>query len=380
MKEKKYEIIAQNLKQCFLKGEFICGQQIPTEHELMERYQASRTTVRRALKILEAEYLIRKTQGAGTYYCGEETFSRNNPKLKGLIGLVNFHYFDYIYAEIIRGVEDSLSHSGYSLILANSNENEDNQISNIQSMIDQGVEGLIFEPSPNIMVEENHNLIEILEKSGIVVVNTHLALKRFESSTVELNDYSAGFQAAEYLINKGHTQLGIVYKSDVPAGYDRYNGFVNAQEARGISMNSQLSRSYSQEDEKRIGNPGYQLTASILKEKDHCPSAIFYMNDRLALEGYKAINDAGLSVPYDISVLGFDDYETSSMLQPGLTTFIHPKYKLGKWAARIMIDMLETDPPRIPVSMTFEPKLMERGSVKELQTLSETGSRDLSID
>jgi len=366
MKEKKYERIAKNLKLLFRKDKFTYGQQIPTEYALMKEYQASRTTVRRALQLLDEQQFIRRSQGAGTFFCREEETSSANHQTRGLIGLVNYYYLDYIYGEIVRGIEDTLSRAGYSLLLANSNENEEKQVHIIQSMIEQGVQGLILEPSRNLMMEEDHEILQLLEETDIAVVNTHWAVKHFNGSTVTLDDYRGGFQAAEYLIKKGHRDLAIIYKADLQAGSDRFQGFIKAAENYGIPLNRIFSRSYTQEDEK--GNPhiAYSLTEEVLRKKEGHPSAIFYMNDRLAIEGYEAVNDAGLSIPYDISILGFDDYETADMVQPGLTTFIHPKYHLGKWAARLLVDLLETDPPRNPVSMTFSPQLKERGSVREL--------------
>lgn len=368
-KMKKYERVVIEMKHFFSDREFTQNQQIPTEFELMKIYQVSRTTIRRALYALEEMNIIRRTQGSGTFYCGHEKESRNTRTSKGLIGLVNYYYLDYIYGEIIRGIEDTLSESGYTLILANSNESETKQRNIIKRMIEQGIKGLILEPSRNLLIDKNHKIAELLQHSGIAVVNTHWGIKNCGASTVTLDDFHAGYQAAQYLMSKGHRLMGIIYKSDVQAGFERYRGFSKAIEDHGLVMDEKNVKCFTQKEEMLNNRPGYYLTAEILGASRGIPTALFYMNDRLALDGYVAIKEAGFSIPQDISVLGFDDYETASLVQPGLTTYIHPKYRLGKWAARVLVDILETQPPRIPLSLTFEAVLKERDSVRNLQAI-----------
>lgn len=366
---KKYEHVVFDLKRTFRDKTFSPDQQIPTEFELMKMYQASRTTIRRALHTLEEQKIIRRTQGSGTFFCGDENLKNTIQSNKGLIGLVNYYYLDYIYSEIIRGIEDTLSEYGYALILANSNENEEKQKTIIKGMIEQGIKGLILEPSRNLLIKKNHKIAELLKNAGIAVVNTHWGIRNSGSSTVTLDDFHAGYQAAEYLMSKGHRQMGILYKSDVQAGYERYRGFTKALKDHGLALDDKNVKCFTQKEEALDNRPGYQLTLEILHGSERIPTAFFYMNDRLALDGYEAIKEEGYSIPQDISVLGFDDYETASMVQPGLTTYIHPKYRLGKWAARVLVDMLETPPPRIPVSMTFDAVLKERESVRDLQAI-----------
>ena len=80
-------------------------------------------------------------------------------------------------------------------------------------------------------------------------------------------------------------------------------------------------------------------------------------------QGYRAIGELGLRIPEDISVLGFDDHSYASIVSPPLTTFAHPKYDLGRWVAKLLIDSIEQNRKKLPMKIVFDPKLIERGSV-----------------
>lgn len=72
-------------------------------------------------------------------------------------------------------------------------------------------------------------------------------------------------------------------------------------------------------------------------------------------------------MPENVSVIGFDDYNIAPLLLPPLTTFEHPKYDLGRWAAKILIDEIEFQDRALPMKLLFEPGLIERGSVRRLE-------------
>jgi GntR family transcriptional regulator of arabinose operon len=104
----------------------------------------------------------------------------------------------------------------------------------------------------------------------------------------------------------------------------------------------------------------------LLAIQQERPTAIFFFNDDGALHGYDAVREAGLKVPDDISVVGFDDCELALRATVPLTTMIHPKYQLGKWAAEILFHQIEHGGHTTPNQMILNPRIVVRDSVRHL--------------
>jgi len=361
--EPKFIQVKNYLLNLFKKERFETGRQLPTEFDLMDELEVSRNTVRKAILELENEGVVSRRHGSGTYFVSLE---KEIPQGGGLIGLGNFYFMDYIYPEIIRGIEDTLYESGYSLVLANCNQDYSREISSIQRLIDQGIKGLILEPSRNFLLDKDHPMMNLLSTLKIPVVATHWGGANTDFSTVTLNDELAGYQAVRYLLNKGHKRIGIVYKNDVQASCFRYNGYCKAMKEAGLEVLPELVASYDDNDESRDKNQGYLCTEEILQKSGRDITALFYFNDNIALQGYEALKEMNLRIPEDISVIGFDNFHHTHLVSPPLTTFEHPKYNLGKWAAKILIDEIEQGERMMPMELIFEPVLIERQSVRDL--------------
>ncbi len=363
----KYMFIKDHLTQRFEKESFIPGQKLPTEQDLVTYYDSSRTTIRQSLALLEEEGVIKRIHGSGSYYNGEtEEVCVEEKVTPKLIGLLNFFQLDYIYPEIIRGIENTISEEGYSLVVASSDPDDVKQTEVIKRLLDQGIDGLILEPNRNLQIMKDHPVLKMVEESGIPVVTTHWGISNKRVSTVSNDDVQAGYEAGRYLIERGHKAIGILYKEDIQAGHDRYIGFVRALEEAKIEVDPSMIKTFDNSDEIHHPRQGYIKTKEMLLDQQRRPTAIFYFNDLTALQGYAAIREQGLRIPDDISVIGFDNFNTTEMVDPPLTTFEHPKYDLGKWAAKILLDELAGTRSRLPMKMIFEPLLIERESVKDL--------------
>ena len=164
-----YIQIEEQLITYFRQNHFTYGDKLPTEHQLMDRFSVSRTTIRKALEILKNKNLIDKNRGSGTFYTGRQKFSKNVNSTKTL-GLVNYFFMDYIYTEILRGIEDEVQNTGYSLAISNSNKNEEKQYDAIKRLIDQGVDGLILEPARSLQIGKDHPILSLLESTNIPVL------------------------------------------------------------------------------------------------------------------------------------------------------------------------------------------------------------------
>lgn len=362
----KYIAVRDQLANTFDREQYQAGQQLPTENELSRSLGVSRTTVRQALELLTNQGIIVKRQGSGTYYQGiaEVPEQANHPKTKkGFIGLVNFNFMGYIYPEIIQGMEETLAKEGYSLAIAPCNQNHAKETESVERLVEQGVKGLIIEPSQNLQINESHPLNRIIRRLTIPVVTTHWGITNQMVSTVSMDDVMVGFQATKYLLDRGHRRIGYIMKSDVQAGHDRFTGYKKALTEAGIAFDPARVSQYTLEDEEPGILVAYNATMELLNHPGSRPSAIFYFNDQTAQQGYRAIQDSGLRIPENISVISVDNYRPSALMYPPLTTFEHPKYELGRWAAKILLSEMEPRSPKLHMKMVFEPVLVERKSV-----------------
>lgn len=358
----KYLHVRDLLVHRFKKERYLPGRKLPTEQELSRSLGVSRTTIRQALKLLEDENIIVRRHGSGTFFAGRAGHAPGSEAANGLVGMVNFFFMDYIYPDILRGIEQTIFSEGYTLVLANSHQSEHQELLSVERLIDQGVKGLILEPSRNLQIRDDHPMVELLDTIDIPVVTTHWGIEHRRVSTVSIDDECAGYEATRYLIERGHRSVAIVYKKDVQAGYHRYIGYRHAMEEASLPLRDEWAAAYDNGMELEDPRQGYALTRRLLDGAQR-PTAIFYFNDFNAIQGYRAIQEAGLTIPRDISVIGFDNYRSAELLYPPLTTFEHPKYRLGRWAARILVDEITEPSPRLPKKMVFEPILIERESV-----------------
>lgn len=370
MSNLKYLQVRDALIEQFRHAQYIPGQKLPTEYQLTTSLNVSRTTIRQALEMLEQDGIIEKKRGSGTFYVGHTQLNPRRDATTGLIGIMNFFFMDYIYPEIIRGIEDTTAARGYSLVLANGKLSREREVDSVYRLLDQGIKGLILEPSRNFQLDPEHPIYKLIQSLTIPVVTTHWGVSNASFSSVSLDDIRAGYDATKYLLDHGHTKIAIVYKRDVQAGCDRFEGYKQALFEAGVETIPWWIQTFDTNDESTDIRQGYLTTQRVIQasqeQTDHQPTAIFYFNDHTAQQGYMAFQEANWNVPRDISVIGFDNYHASRVMYPPLTTFDHPKYQLGKWAANILLEKIEEQEESLPIKMLFEPKIVERESVRTL--------------
>ncbi len=153
---------------------------------------------------------------------------------------------------------------------------------------------------------------------------------------IDIDNRSAARSAVEYLISLGHQDIGMILHAPVSyyASRDRFEGYRDAMEGAHRVVRKQWVHSANLTEES-----GYKAMAEILAGEKR-PTAVFAGNDVVAYGGMQAIKDAGLSIPGDISIVGFDDDLPSRYVNPPLTTVTNPAPSLGAEAARMLIRVL----------------------------------------
>ncbi|MBQ4246977.1 MAG: substrate-binding domain-containing protein, partial [Ruminococcus sp.] len=184
----------------------------------------------------------------------------------------------------------------------------------------------------------------------------------FDCRTAVMSNNEKGIEKLiEYVTNKGHTKLAYIQGNKSSVADKRLAGFCKACISRGINVNNDwlVQGDYHNPDKT------YELTKKLLSDKDR-PTCIFMPDDYSAIGGYNAIKDLGLSIPEDISVVGYDGINYSQLISPKLTTYSQDTTKIGKIAARQLIALIEDPQTTFTEVITVEGSLVEGDSVAQL--------------
>ncbi|GAA0083997.1 LacI family DNA-binding transcriptional regulator [Clostridium sp. CTA-7] len=276
-------------------------------------------------------------------------------KKTNLIGVIVPKISTETASRVIEGITEVLSPKGYDVLIANTNLSIDKEIEYLQIFKNNQVDGIIFMATK---VTEKH--IEVMNKLQVPIVVVAQKIENYPS--VYYDDYNAAKEATQYIINKGHSNIGFVgvYNEDISAGFYRSKGYIDSLAENNIKfIESNVKKGdFSQES-------GYK-SAKELMEKDNKPTAIFAVTDNLAIGVIEYLRENNYNVPKDVSVLSIGDSRLSKVITPKLTT-IHYYYKTsGRESAGIILDILEegkTSSKNIDKNIKLSYRLIERDSI-----------------
>lgn len=250
------------------------------------------------------------------------------------VGVVIPDISNSIFSEVARGIEDIANMYHYNIILCNADKKKEKEIRVINTLLEKQVDGLLFMGGA---ITDEH--IQAFKTATVPVV---LCATTDESGTipsVDIDHQAAAFDAVNLLIQYGHRNIGMISGTlqDPSNGNARYLGYKQALEKAGIPFN---------EDYVRIGNYKYESGIEVTKyflELPNRPTAIFVANDEMAIGAVHSIQDAGLRVPEDISVISVDNVRMASMVRPQLTTVAQPMYDIGAVSMRLLTKLMNKE-------------------------------------
>lgn len=351
----KYELVKNYIKHLLMDGTVSFGEKLPSEYELIAKFNVSRHTIRKAFAELSNTGYIYKKQGMGTFSKYKQSESP-----KQVIAVLSTFISSFVFPSIISGIEEILSEAGYMMLLSNTNNTKDKEAQLIKRILEYKVAGMIIEPSESAIGNTNLKLFQGIKERNIPTVFINAVYENISNSYVLLDDLKGGLIAAEYLIHLGHRRIASIMKTDDKQGIDRTNGMIAAMRKYNVLTHPELIKSY---DTHSMYEAPYILAQALIRNEDR-PTAIFCYNDQCALMVIQAIYDSGLSVPEDISVVGYDDSLELMQGNMKLTTVSHPKKEMGKQAAGFLIGILDgrlDSPQRI-----FQPELIVRNSCRNV--------------
>ncbi|MFP4015781.1 MAG: substrate-binding domain-containing protein [Halanaerobiales bacterium] len=338
------------------------GDKVPSENELKEQYNVSRHTVRKALELLEREGLLDKRQGIGTFYQGRKQPSSKN------IGFISISLYDYIFADILSGIDNILHQNDYQVILGNSQDSIEREGVILGQFLDKNIDGLIIEPAKSAHTQPNTSLLDQFIKRNIPVVVLDSLYSGKDYNSVVVDDQKGGFLATDYLIEMGHIRIAMVYKSAHSPAQDRLQGYKRALKEANISICSELIKPYQNSEfehpEKFDGE--IRTICQELLDLDKPPTAIFCFNDQTAVLMKEILSEQGIDVPEDISLIGFDNSEMVRLNTISISSVSHPRKKSGEKAAEIILDQIDKKIANKGIKEVFQPILFKRNSVKQI--------------
>ncbi len=246
------------------------------------------------------------------------------------------------FAMLFRGIEDALAERDYSVILANTDDDPMRQARSIAMLRGRQVDGLIL-ATPR----RTDPGVQALADAGypFVVVNRHT--DPITPNAVVPDDRAGAFAAVEHLISLGHRRIAHIAGADaISTGHWRRRGYHEALERHSLPFDPSLLVQGSYRE------PGGYDAMKRLLALPEPPTAVFAVNDLAAAGALRALHEAGLRVPDDVSIVGFNDLPTAIQIVPRLTTIHLPLHAMGVTAAqRLMTQLLEHERPSAPVTI-----------------------------
>ena len=268
------------------------------------------------------------------------------------IGVVIPDLTNPLFPPIIRQIERTLADQGYIAILADSDNNQDNETAIVQSLMSRNVDGLILATAHRL----DSVVSSCVEKHiPLVLVNRTIDA---HSVTAVINDDEHGIElAVSHLVGLGHKSIAYLGgPQDTSTGHDRFLAFRRQMQKGSFQSHDDLILNCKAFTEAE----GHRGFLSIL-EKRRKFTAVVAANDLLALGCYDAMAELGLSCPGDISVTGFNDMPFMNRLTPPLTSLRIPHDEIGNQAARLLLERI-LDPESSVRTVNLLPELIVRGS------------------
>ena len=249
------------------------------------------------------------------------------------IGLI-FHNASWHYTQdVLKGVIETARKSGYSTLLHPCDVCNDLDAKEVLNLVHQkAVDGLIFTPPADNAKE----VIRELQQLKVPFVRLTPQDRKSPLPYVTATDMQGAFEMTNYLIGLGHRKIGFVLGPlDQRAGHDRFAGYKKAITEAGIELDDDIIAHGDDHFES-----GFQATRHLLS-LESAPTAIFCNNDEMAAGSISAVFEAGLKVPQNVSVAGFDDILLASQIWPPLTTVQQPIYQIAEIGTNLLIRLLK---------------------------------------
>jgi LacI family transcriptional regulator len=355
------------LLQLIKSGKLKAGDKIGSERELSGELGVSRITIRNAILHLTEKGMFERKTGQGTFvklpFIGESIQKKDDEAMSGNIGYVICKeksvqkplLQESFYFSIFSGIEEITAKTGRHVLFTYIDDSNPDEIPRFTNFLAK-VDGLIIEEAANA------EFLDKIRQSArpAVLIAPGITAAGFDTVTF---DVRLGIRkAVKYLVSIGHTRIGIINGPlHLQTAQQRYEGWRTAMEQLTGSIPEELTAGNT----AWTAEAGHQGMKKLL-EKNNRPTAVVCANDLIAVGALAAASEAELSVPEDISIIGFDDSEMAELSSPPLTTMKLYSRQMAHTAVKRLIERLEDT--SIPAVITeFPIDLIIRKSCREVK-------------
>jgi DNA-binding LacI/PurR family transcriptional regulator len=336
------------LRQLILSGRWASGTRIPSESQLTSHLNISRSTVRLALQQAEIEGLIERLPGKGTFVAHQT--DKDTPSK--LVGFVTCEFDSESHLLLLNGAEDAMKSRDYRVVFSNARSYEE-EIFTLRRLKEEGVAGILLWPNLDYSTSQHPNISDYRE-INLPVIFMDRRIDGFECDYVTSDNYGGAFAMIQHLIDCGHQNIAFVShgNTELVTVRERYRGFQDAmyganltpcepwvvgQEGREMSTSEMLRASTDSKSRE------FQQFKHLMTDAPQPPTAIFALNDALAILAMQVMKALGINVPHEVSIAGFDDIDVAVHLEVPLTTVAQDRFSIGKHAAHLLMQRLEGD-------------------------------------
>lgn len=275
------------------------------------------------------------------------------------IGVIFNDVKNPFYSDVLWAINEKLHESHYSTLVSFSNWDINLEREIISNLISKKVDGIIMSP-----VSEKDDSLKLLLNRNIEVVFVDSYSNYKDISYSSTNHKKAAYIGTDYLIKCGHKNILLISVISLASSSKQFlEGYIEALRDNNINKNDNL---ILQLPNTSFDNC-YNLLKELIKKNSTFFTGIMFISDFLAISFYKVVNELNLKIPDDYSVVGFDNIDITSALNPPLTTINQPRKEIGYEAVRILLKNINNPNSRVIEKVISEPYLIIRDSVKKLQ-------------
>jgi LacI family transcriptional regulator len=256
------------------------------------------------------------------------------------------------FTTIARGVEDAARAKGYAVMFCNTDESEAEEIEYVRMLIGRQVDGVLLVPATDSSAS-----LQLLRDHRMPVVVLDRRLRQGHEDEVRTDSEAGAHLVVRHLLDLGHKRIAILTGPEaVSTSADRVAGYRRAMAEEGLDLSVEIVV-FGEYNEAS----GYEMTCRVLQSWPR-PTALFAANNFIAFGAIRALREAGLLTPQDVSVAVFDDLPPGWIFDPFLTVVSQPAYEIGKQAAELMLQRLGGKTPAGPRTIVLPSELIARGS------------------
>ncbi|MEO8610169.1 MAG: GntR family transcriptional regulator [Chloroflexota bacterium] len=334
------------LRQLIISGRWPGGTRIPSENEITHQFTISRSTVRLALQQTELEGLIERLPGKGT-------FVSNVPRTESQSRLIAFVTSDFDaenHLLMLNGAEREAKARGYQIIFSTS-QNQEEELAILQRIKADNIAGLLIWSNAKASQPSPQNVIRY-QQVNVPVVLMDRKIHGLDCDFVTSDNYGGARAVMQHLVEIGHQHIVFLshHEMQLLPVVERYRAYCDVLGESGLATSNPWM----------IGIPGDEIGASHARQasldpksielqqiRDYVlsaqprPTAIFALNDYIAVLAMRAMKLLNLAIPDAMSIAGFDDTDLAMHLDVPLTTVAQDPFTMGKRSAQFLIDRLE---------------------------------------